>query len=389
MSINGRKMIMVLTAAVIAVFLPGAVPAQADLPGRILPQSSTRYLSDADLAGLSIQELNYARNEIFAKYGRRFKSKELMDYFQTRPWYNGTEDPAAFDARSKDVLNKYEKANSTHMLEVEKSIAPPDGYKLDQNGYDISNVRNFRINDTDTSTPVNLSVGVWTEMGTSFSYDLDGDGTKDQISLAWSTGQFSNEPENFWITVNGINSKAIHCSSLEKTIRILNLDGKNLYLVVYDYGPSDDPLCTFFQYRNGSVVTAGQIDCYPGGMTVNDGVINATRVCKIFSTFSYNIKWKADGNGDLSTVPEDWYSCENTHTQNLNNEALQSFPVYAAPAAGIPSGYMDPQPIMITATDGENWVYLKGQYYDQEGWFNCGDYSSGSINTMFRLAWAD
>ena len=67
-----------------------------------------------------------------------------MDYFQTRPWYNGTEDPAAFDARSKDVLNEHEKANSKHMLEVEKSIAPPDGYKLDQNGYEFRKDSLFR-----------------------------------------------------------------------------------------------------------------------------------------------------------------------------------------------------------------------------------------------------
>ena len=125
-------------------------------------------------------------------------------------------------------------------------------------------------------------------------------------------------PDGYKLDQNGMNSEKIRCSELEKTIRILNLDGKNLYLVVYDYGPSDDPLCTFFQYRNGSIATAGQIDCYPGGMTVNDGVIDATRVCKIFSTFVYNIKWKADGNGDLYTVPEDWYSCEGTYTENLN-----------------------------------------------------------------------
>ena len=115
MSFSGKKkMIMILIAAVISVFTAGAASAytadakrayarlgeggssyiseyassQKDLPGRILPESSTRYLSDADLVVLSIQELSYARNEIFAKYGRRFKSRELTEYFQTRPWYN-------------------------------------------------------------------------------------------------------------------------------------------------------------------------------------------------------------------------------------------------------------------------------------------------------------
>ena len=33
----------------------------------LLPQSDSVYLTDVDIAGFSLQKLNYARNEIYAK----------------------------------------------------------------------------------------------------------------------------------------------------------------------------------------------------------------------------------------------------------------------------------------------------------------------------------
>lgn len=45
----------------------------------IIPDSSTRLLTAADLNGLSKNELRLARNEIFARYGRRFKDQELQE----------------------------------------------------------------------------------------------------------------------------------------------------------------------------------------------------------------------------------------------------------------------------------------------------------------------
>ncbi len=41
----------------------------------ILPESNSRYLTDADVAGLSLKEINYAKNEIYARHGRKFDSK--------------------------------------------------------------------------------------------------------------------------------------------------------------------------------------------------------------------------------------------------------------------------------------------------------------------------
>ena len=62
----------------------------------ILPQSDTRLLTQQDVAGLSLREINYAKNEIYARHGRKFASKELQDYFNAQSWYQGTVDAVSY-----------------------------------------------------------------------------------------------------------------------------------------------------------------------------------------------------------------------------------------------------------------------------------------------------
>lgn len=72
------------------------------------PDSSERLLTDADIAGMSSAELQIARNEIFARHGRRFKNADLQAWFNSCSWYNGTIAPDDFD---QSVLNATELEN--------------------------------------------------------------------------------------------------------------------------------------------------------------------------------------------------------------------------------------------------------------------------------------
>lgn len=92
----------------------------------IFPASAIRYLDESDIAGMSAQELSYGRNEIYARYGRIFKSQELRDYFTSKEWYSGdyTEDTFPYDA-----LNEYEKYNAKFLKEQEEMLVL-GGYTL-------------------------------------------------------------------------------------------------------------------------------------------------------------------------------------------------------------------------------------------------------------------
>ena len=53
----------------------------------IISYSNDVFLDKSDLKGLSKKELRLARNEIYARYGYVFDSKELQKHFESQSWY--------------------------------------------------------------------------------------------------------------------------------------------------------------------------------------------------------------------------------------------------------------------------------------------------------------
>ena len=80
------------------------------------PDSSERILTDADVAGLSKAELQIARNEIYARHGRRFNNPDLQAWFNSCSWYQGTIAPGDFD---ESTLSDTELANVYFLKEKE------------------------------------------------------------------------------------------------------------------------------------------------------------------------------------------------------------------------------------------------------------------------------
>ena len=105
----------------------------------IIPGSNTYYLTESDIADMSIQVLCYARNEIYARYGRRFESNELQTYFDSQSWYSGSIDPSAF---SNTMLNSYETAN-IELLKNREYALRAEGYLLDQSGYSYQPIYDY------------------------------------------------------------------------------------------------------------------------------------------------------------------------------------------------------------------------------------------------------
>ena len=77
----------------------------------IFPNSSSVLLTDAEVSGISKDQLRIGRNEILARHGRRFNDQALQQYFDSKSWYNGTISPDEFDANLDSRLNDVERAN--------------------------------------------------------------------------------------------------------------------------------------------------------------------------------------------------------------------------------------------------------------------------------------
>ena len=78
------------------------------------PQSSQRLLKTADVENQSKEELEYMRNEIFARHGYCFAKKDLRQMFENEDWYvPNTVDIRGFltDIEKKNIalIKRYEK----------------------------------------------------------------------------------------------------------------------------------------------------------------------------------------------------------------------------------------------------------------------------------------
>ena len=113
--------------AIVPTILPTTMPTAAPTPAPtadpasayLLPDSDSRYLTEEDLKGLSHEQLCFARNEIFARHGRIFKTQQIADYFNSKSWYRGTVSAEAFQ---DSVFNAYERANITLIANYEKKM---------------------------------------------------------------------------------------------------------------------------------------------------------------------------------------------------------------------------------------------------------------------------
>ena len=83
----------------------------------LLPRSSSMYLTEEDLEGLSLGELRLARNEIYARHGLIFQDKELTNYFKAKGYYYPYEKTVPDTA-----LNQYEIANRNLIISMENRL---------------------------------------------------------------------------------------------------------------------------------------------------------------------------------------------------------------------------------------------------------------------------
>lgn len=85
----------------------------------ILPEARTHIYTKKELSGLTREELRLARNEIYARHGRKFRAADLNDYFSLKEWYNPTVEADAFDEKT---LNQEETGNLKLIQQMEEAF---------------------------------------------------------------------------------------------------------------------------------------------------------------------------------------------------------------------------------------------------------------------------
>lgn len=118
------------------------------LSNYILPISNQRKVTVADLKELSTDELALARNEIYARYGKTFKTEEIQAFFNQKSWYK--KNPNFQDSS----ITQIEKENAAFIRKIEKEEKARLFLEIPTNK-DAKNI--------------------------SSEFDMDGDGKNDQI----------------------------------------------------------------------------------------------------------------------------------------------------------------------------------------------------------------
>lgn len=85
----------------------------------IIADSGTRLIDKSELKDMNKKELGLARNEIYARHGRKFQMYEYQSYFETKSWYK--ENPNYDYTDDNKNLNSIELKNVETILSVENS----------------------------------------------------------------------------------------------------------------------------------------------------------------------------------------------------------------------------------------------------------------------------
>ncbi len=144
----------------------------------ILADSDTRYYSESELGGLSKDELRLARNEIYARHGRKFDDTELQNYFDGKTWYQGTIEPADF---TDSMLNTYEKENIKIIQRVENSSGQSTGGSTSSSGFSFADIEGMGFG-------FSSGVGAW-----STDLIVYADGTFEGEFSDWDAGGSVND----------------------------------------------------------------------------------------------------------------------------------------------------------------------------------------------------
>lgn len=85
----------------------------------VFAESDTALIGQTDLENKTALECRIAKNEIYARHGRKFNDEFLQNYFNTCSWYDGEIEPGDFD---EQVLNNIELENLKILSDYQDSL---------------------------------------------------------------------------------------------------------------------------------------------------------------------------------------------------------------------------------------------------------------------------
>lgn len=389
----------------------------------ICPESDSRYMTESEIKSLSLQELNYAKNEIYARRGFLFQSQELRDYFGLFSWYDGR---TSWDKFSDNVLNDYEQEN-IDLLKNAEYAKNPDGYPLDEKGYDIyavgkglgggsgssssgssssgsnssgnsssgssssSNSGSSHSSSSSSSSSSggsgkvsNMKKGKVEKLGKSFKLDLDGDGNKETIKYTYESSGKSGKA-NFTLSINNETIEGYGYNVYQELYGVC-LGSDDIYLIVAMNGANNDPECYFYNWDHNVIYCVGSISAALEDISVDGyGTIHASVKTDVLDKNYMYADWEIGKNGILSMKEAETYEIV-----RKEYKLKKTITVYHDCDTSSKSRKIEPQNILVEYTNGDGWICIKAVNEERWGWYEVGKLSLEEKMKIFGgLNWAD
>nr|WP_288825133.1 YARHG domain-containing protein [uncultured Clostridium sp.] len=332
-------------------------------PDYIFPESSTSCLTGGDLLEADPSALRLARNEIYARHGRKFDAADLQEYFNSKSWYHAEMAPADF---KEDVLNDIEKKNLGLIKIAENQL--PDKEITDE--------------------------GVTLKADIDYLLDLDGDGVCETIRWSSTEDPKDYDEKSLKLSINGKKQTSIP-ENIRGTIRLtaLDLNKKDQQIELHlDISQDSDTLFSysFYRYQNGSLELIrdltgpvcdgnGSLFRKYGLTSEGDGILKVTADTPFsgstlqFGCYFTDLFWSYE-DGKLKEVPQKVYFNKNYNMitnaflhQNPENYYVVShtFPVTAAMEGDTPAFSVSPGetvcPIGWAVKDGHSYILVMNE----------------------------
>jgi len=293
----------------------------------ILPDSNVKALTDDDLEGLHIYNLDIARNEIYARHGYTFDNTEYSDYFKKMFWYSENLN------YSDKMLSGIEKQNAAFIRQY-----------------------------TDKIKKYFCKIE-----GKTAAEDLDGDGDRDQIKLECEPGS-----DTFTLYINDFILNGKGCN-LDGVMYLCDIDPADSYkeIAITESGPSADEATYFYYYDGRKINFMGKIQGNQYNIKITgSGMLTTGSRGHILQTWFYRDRYRLSANHELENIPQELYSM-NMMVIVKKEMLLQKSPADTSTAVRLEPGEV----VLIAACDDREWCLVETSS-GGKGWFAVDGYNN-------------
>lgn len=299
----------------------------------VYPDSSELEIDTYDLSRDYVMTM-IGKYEIYARHGAAITDKSYKQYFEDKAWYSGTK---KMENIKLNATEKYNVALLTWWAKVLKEGRNQQVQSADNRGY--------------CQTTVYMA-------DRPFKVDLDGDGKSEEIVYSHQC-ESDNDFGTMTLKING-KKVAQEEGNFADQIWLVDMNTKDTYkeLVIYDQGPSSDPVDLFYTYSKGKTIFMGAAEGHlndPWARSyISNGVLHALKRNDDAGTDRYNCDYTLDKWHKLKEKQTDYFTM---HKPAFLKETIETYSKQniCSKSKTYPKGTA----VTILAVDGEGWYKLQ------------------------------